>query len=1056
MSVTPQKRKKGYIRFQNLLSICLMVILIAGQLPVSNTVFAAATPSPAASAFPTAAGWENWNYFNYAEALQKSIYFYDAEKCGPGITGGRLEWRGDCHVGDTAIPLNKTSLSAAFIEKYKNIIDPDGDGTVDLHGGFHDAGDHVRFGLPQSYAASTLGWSFYEFRDSFKQSGQEEHMIEILKQFTDTFLRCSFLDGQGNMIAFCYMVGEGDEDHTYWGPPELYPDTISRPGDFATAETPGSDVCASTSAALALSYLNFKDEDPQYAAKCLNVAKAMYEFAIKYRGIAKGDGYYNSAYDEDELSWAAVWLYVCTQNMDYIKQIDSVSSDGTYTGYMAKIIKTTTNTWQNIWAHSWDVVWGGVFMKLATLFPDNEQFEYFARWNVEYMTGGKIPHKDPTDMTYIATSPAGYTMINGWGSARYNTAVELCALVYEKYHPNRTDFGDWAKSQMNYLMGRNPMGYSYIVGYGYEQGLPSAKHPHHRAAHGSKTLSMLDPPEHRHILWGALVGGPDLNDFHKDETTDYVYNEVAVDYNAAFVGACAGLYKFYGSGQQPIANFPPKEAEFDPYYCEVRLEQENKERTQVTLKLHNESSQPPHFETGMKCRFFFNISEMLECGQSIDDIELFVAYDEQISLKEEGVKVTGPVKWDNSGTYYYEFDWSGSKIYGDREYQFALVEKQDPSYQTYWNPSNDWSRQGVTKEYAVSEHVPVFLDGVKVFGEEPPKLDPTPTPTSDPNATPVNNASLKVSYKCGDGDANVNTIRAAVNVENTGTTPINLSDIKLRYWYTSDNDDQQSFVCEYAQFGEAKVLGTINKIGTPVATADTYLEIGFASDAGVLAPGSSTGSMPFRIERLSPCVQSNDYSFDPTMTSALGNNEKITAYVKGALKYGVEPVAITPTAPPGYKISGYVLPGFLTSAGGGASELRRGFKVELLGKGLSSTTNQDGYFEISGVPSDSTGYTLRISKVNYLYRDIKNVVVNGNVQIGSQSTPVNIWAGDILVDDAINMSDIVEITKSFNSSAGDSKFIEASDINKDGAINLNDAMIIAANFNKTPANYPAI
>ncbi|MFC7560444.1 hypothetical protein ACFQY3_18065 [Paenibacillus farraposensis] len=32
--------------------------------------------------------------YNYAEALQKSLYFYDAEKSGQGITGGHLEWRG--------------------------------------------------------------------------------------------------------------------------------------------------------------------------------------------------------------------------------------------------------------------------------------------------------------------------------------------------------------------------------------------------------------------------------------------------------------------------------------------------------------------------------------------------------------------------------------------------------------------------------------------------------------------------------------------------------------------------------------------------------------------------------------------------------------------------------------------------------------------------------------------------------------------------------------------------------------------------------------------------
>lgn len=42
---------------------------------------------------------------NFAKALQYSLYFYDANKCGPGITGGNLEWRGDCHVEDATIPL---------------------------------------------------------------------------------------------------------------------------------------------------------------------------------------------------------------------------------------------------------------------------------------------------------------------------------------------------------------------------------------------------------------------------------------------------------------------------------------------------------------------------------------------------------------------------------------------------------------------------------------------------------------------------------------------------------------------------------------------------------------------------------------------------------------------------------------------------------------------------------------------------------------------------------------------------------------------------------------
>ena len=43
-----------------------------------------------------------------------------------------------------------------------------------------------------------------------------------------------------------------------------------------------------------------------------------------------------------------------------------------------------------------------------------------------------------------------------------------------------------------------------------------------------------------HVLHGALVGGPDKKDRYKDDRQDFVQNEVACDYNAAFQGVLAG------------------------------------------------------------------------------------------------------------------------------------------------------------------------------------------------------------------------------------------------------------------------------------------------------------------------------------------------------------------------------------------------------------------------------------------------------------------------------------------------------------------------------------
>lgn len=681
---------------------------------VTAALFAGTGVSAAASAPP----------FNYAEALQKSIYFYDAEKCGPGITGGRLEWRGDCHVEDCEVPLIPknadsvgTNLSQSFIDKNKAFLDPDGNGTLDLHGGFHDAGDHVKFGLPQSYAISTLGWGFYEFRDSFKQIKEEAHMIDILKWGNDYLLRSTFMDNNGEVVAFCYQVGEGNIDHNWWQPPELnQKDKVQRPVYFATSENPASDQCSGAAAALAINYMNFKDSDPAYAKKCLDTAKALYRFAVKYRGCGYSGGFYNSSFDEDEMSWAAVWLNIASGNQSYIDDIVATGDDGSYKGYLKKIINSPGDNWQNIWVHSWDTVWGGVFAKLAPI-TNNERDWYFFRWNLEYWSG--IPHEDPSDGTFMAATPGGFKVVSGWGSARYNAAAQLCAVVYTKY-AGKQDVSDWAKSQTDYILGDNPMGRCYEVGYSDI----SAKHPHHRASHGSKTLSMLNPTEHRHTLWGALVGGPDSKDYHVDETTDFVYNEVAIDYNAGFVGALAGIFKYYGEGQKPLENFPPKEPDSIDFYTESKLEQENAERTQITVNIHNETSRPPQFEDGLKLRYFFNISEMLEHGQSINDIDIQVMYDEAEVLDHKPAVIKGPFVWNEAkGDYYIEIDWSGNAFYGDREIHFALVAAQDSNWKTHWDVTNDWSRKNITKEYAVNDNIPVFKNGVKLFGIEPPDGD---------------------------------------------------------------------------------------------------------------------------------------------------------------------------------------------------------------------------------------------------------------------------------------------------------------------------------------------
>jgi hypothetical protein len=525
-------------------------------------------------------------------------------------------------------------------------------------------------------------------------------------------------------------------DHTLWAPPEV--EKLDRPAYFATSETPASDCVAEAAASLALMYLNTRGSDATYAAKCLDYAKALYSFAVANRGLGYSGGFYGSSSDEDDLSWAAVWLYLATGTQSYLTDITAVDASGNYTGYLKKIMVSTGDNWQNIWVHSWDSVWGGMFIKLAQITNDPKHV-YIARWNLEYWS--HVAHEDTSDTNFLTWTPAGFAVVNTWGSCRYNTAAQLCALVYRK-NTGDTRFADWAVGQMNYIMGSNPLNRCYMVGFSST----GAQHPHHRASHGSFTDSMDDPTTHRHTCWGALVGGPDDKDAHEDVTTNFVDNEVAVDYSAAFVGALAGLYLYYGSGQQPNASFTTAETPVNPFFVEATLNQESSQGTQVTLRLHADTTQPPQYVTGLTVRYFFDISELQAIGQSISDVSVAVYYDQNATNATPAgpTGVNGPFAWNGSTTLYYvEFDWSAYPIWITRDLQFGLNVAIASDYKFHWDATNDYSRQGITSTAAVSPYIPVYRNGTLVFGQEPggstgtPTPPPTSTPTKTPTSTPT-------------------------------------------------------------------------------------------------------------------------------------------------------------------------------------------------------------------------------------------------------------------------------------------------------------------------------
>ena len=727
---------------------------------------------------------------DYARALQYSLYFYDANMCGDTAErDSRLSWRGDCHTYDAHVPMipwdketNKqskggTNLSASFMEKYKDVLDPDGDGTIDVAGGFHDAGDHVEFGMPENYSAATLGWDYYEFRDVFKKLGQDDHMETILRHFNDYLMKCTFRDKDGTVIAHCYQVGDGNIDHAIWNSPEV--DTMPRPAFFLTAEKPQTDYVVSACAALAINYLNFKDTDEEYAAKSLDYAKALWKFANdndkELSDNADGPGaFYGSTKWEDDYCWAAAWMYLATGDesvFDYaVKIFDYYAPSG--------------------WCYCWNDMWSGAGVMWAAINQEHPELDLVQKIR-DAQGKNQYVFDDFWDDDCVGKclktwkqleTKGGFAYLNQWGSCRYNTAMQMICLVYDKYKNNGkpSEWSEWAKKQMDYVLGVNDVTYketakqtvlagrngshgprAFIVGYNDN----AVKNPHHRAASG--LLMAEDAREQKHILWGALAGGPDGSDGHSDSTNDWVENEVTIDYNACLPGAAAGLYAIYGTPEMAVTpDFPPAdekrvyggvpggEGGGSGYWIEAcgvdkpNLNGDGSGTTQVSFKVLTGESKP---SKNISVRYFFNIKEM---AKGIDGLgEVRELYDQAYTEDGEGANgvLTGPFKYDKvADTYYVEITWDGYVIANSgKKYQFDL----GMYYGDIWDPSNDWSYDGLKigkseDFFAVddppetrTDHMCVYDNGVLVGGIEPDgskpaeKEEPAKTTTTTKPAT---------------------------------------------------------------------------------------------------------------------------------------------------------------------------------------------------------------------------------------------------------------------------------------------------------------------------------
>jgi endoglucanase len=631
--------------------------------------------------------------FNYGEALQKSLFFYEAQRAGKLPSSNRVNWRGDSAVQDGS------------------------DQQLDLTGGWFDAGDHVKFGFPMASSVTMLAWGGLVYKDAYEKTGQFPILLNQIRWVTDYFIKA-----HPSPNVFYAQVGLGGPDHSWWGPAEVM--TMARPALKIDSSCGGSDVAAETAAALAASAMLFRQAgDAAYASTLLRHARELYTFADTVRKkysecVTDATAFYNSwSGYTDELIWGALWMYKATNEATYLTK--------------AKDAYRTLNK-DFKWTHNWDDKSYGSYILLTELTGEDGYRADVEKW-LDYWTVGVNGQK----VTY---TPGGLAWLDQWGSLRYASNTAFLAFIYADYLDSKnlesakaSRYRSFGVRQINYALGDNPARRSYVVGFG----INPPKYPHHRTAHGSWSDQIGEPIESRHILYGALVGGPDRGDSYEDSRQDYTKNEVATDYNSGFTGALAKMYQLFGG--TPLTGFPQPEAVGEEFLVEASINASGSNFTEVKALLINKSAWPARASSSLRMRYYF----------SPDAPNL--TYTLQTNINECRNPLRGPVQVSDSLSYV-EVDCSGTVIAPGGQSRYRKEVQLRITSSGAWNPSNDWSYSGLSPSGQTMNKAPkiALFDGAKLVwgqmpdgGTAPPVA--TATPPSMATATPVPEATSKPS-----------------------------------------------------------------------------------------------------------------------------------------------------------------------------------------------------------------------------------------------------------------------------------------------------------------------
>ncbi len=469
------------------------------------------------------------------------------------------------------------------IAKIQNIWGYDSSsGTQDVTGGWYDAGDHGKYVvnggislwlMQNQYERALTRGSSDVYQDGTMKIPENANalpdLLDEARYEMEWMLKMIVQDGDCQGMAY-HKVHDIKWTALATAPANDKQDRILMPP--STAATLNLAACG------AQAYRLWKDLDADFAESCLTAAKNAYAAAKAHPEMYApnqeygGGGAYSDDVVTDEFYWAACELYASTGDSSYYADLQAsdfafaVPSD--LNGGEASALPGSFD-----WGHT--AALGSMTLLLHEDVLTKQEQDILAA-NLKTTADFYLYLEDSQGygLPYQANPEGGYT----WAS---NSFVSDNAIILAYAYDDSQDkkYLNGMIGAADYLLGRNPLDYSYVTGYGVH----SVQYPHHRW--WAKALKSDFPK----APCGVLVGGPNTGQedsvvklawknlelapqkSYLDDIEAYSVNECAVNWNTSLAWMISYLCEQNGgllvgqpSGGEQIPEPPSLDDDEDP------------------------------------------------------------------------------------------------------------------------------------------------------------------------------------------------------------------------------------------------------------------------------------------------------------------------------------------------------------------------------------------------------------------------------------------------------------------------------------------------------------